>query len=162
MASNLPDLDALIDEKIDLVIKRDFDFSQSLDPKLGQVMVQFFDGKAKSKRKTSWFGGKEDPENFKLWESWIVHIKCLPTASDPATGATAGTSSGTISLSVESFETNLNKIIDIADTHKEHIPPITSLDSSPFPYTIEVDHKPGAYESSGNEGWGDYIRKILD
>lgn len=155
------------------MIKQKFDNksieSNNIDPKIGQVMIQFFDENIpKSKKKTSWFGqGKsDDSSHLKLWESWIIHIKCLPVANETTT-TTTQVDQQNISISIESFENNLNKIIDIADAHKDHIPPITSLESAPFPYTIDVDHDGSSttattYESSGNESWGNYIRKILD
>lgn len=165
MATDLPDLDGLIDEKIGQLIKTHFDGREPANiPHLapeeppqkemapeGRVMVQFFDGKTtKSKKKSSWFGqGKSEDSDHRLWESWVLHVKCLPLASEG--------SGNEIAMSKGSFEDNLHKIIDIVDTHKEHIPPITSLESSPFPYTIDVDHQ---YEAS--ESWGNYIKKILD
>lgn len=65
-----------------------------------------------------------------------------------------------ILISIESFESNLNKINDIADRHKDHIPPITSLESAPFPYSIDLESK--VDYNVADQSWGGYIRKILD
>jgi autophagy-related protein 101 len=38
------------------------------------------------------------------------------------------------------------KIVTNVNTHRDHIPPITSTDANPFPYTISVNQK--------EAGWG--------
>ena len=85
MASDLPNLDSLIDEKINQLIKKKFDDNtiqnQEQKARMGQVIIKFLDKKVtKSKKKTGWFGqGKSsDSEDLKLWESWTINVKCLP------------------------------------------------------------------------------------
>ena len=46
-----------------------------------------------------------------------------------------------VQTSIQNFANNLTRIYDIADKFKEHIPPITSLDSAPFPYKIIIPEK---------------------
>lgn len=188
MTTDLPDLDSLIDEKINQLIKKKFDNSslQTQDPdqthnaKMGQVVIQFLDKEVtKSKKRTGWFGqGKtSDSEDLKLWESWKINVKCLPLTKGSgddkfAFGQTTRTNDKdkdayeqSVALSVNSFENNMKKVIDIADSHKDHIPPITSLDSSPFPYTIDVERKAPDnmnYTVGDEESWGNYIKKMLD
>lgn len=38
------------------------------------------------------------------------------------------------------------RIITTVNTHKDHIPPITTIDSNPFPYQIMINPK--------DNGWG--------
>lgn len=177
MVSHLPDLDSLIDEKVDQLLRKDFQQvppeSEEVSPyglastpnpgvyednvQWGHVVIKFFDKQVtKSKKKTGWFGqGKnDDTEDVTLWETWVINIKCLPLDNTPNEYETA------IKSSTLSFEENLLKIITIADTNKDHIPPITSLDTSPFPYTIEVD--PELVAGNDDASWGNYIKKILD
>lgn len=217
MASNLPDLDSLIDEKISYLIKYHFDRpnikindrssfktnnenpnneikileddqSSLLLPntksnlnaedsdtfKWGQIIIYFLDkSTAKIKKKTGWFGqGKSDNEgDLSPWESWTINIKCLPLDSDRNTSSTKDISNvssmvglneskDNLELSTESFDENMQYIVYISDTHKDHIPPITSLESSPFPYSIEI--KPDSSTTKDDASWGQYIKKILD
>ena len=70
-----------------------------------------------------------------------------------------------VQTSIQNFANNLTRIYDIADKFKEHIPPITSLDSAPFPYKIIIPEKKSDHNRdyhTGEEGWGTYIKKILD
>lgn len=194
MADDQPDLDSLMDEKISYLIKNEFNVLET--EKTSHVIIQFLDKRVtKSKKKSSWFGqGKlENAEDLKLWESWIIVVRCLPledeSRSSPSslssstnghilsshsaesktksvrTSATHNSNEKTnTDISIESFESNLLKIIDIVDTHKDHIPPITSLESSPFPYTIEVERRAPnrTYLTNDDESWGKYIKKMLD
>lgn len=116
------------------------------------LTIQFLDKKS-TKKKTGWFGKVDSLEDLKVWESWIIVVTCLPVQE----------SSDNQDLSVQSFENNLHTIVDIVDTHKDHIPPITSLESSPFPYSIEIEPISLSYRTEGdNESWGKYIKKMLD
>lgn len=168
----------MIDEKVDQLLRKYFHPSasseqqqQEVSPyglvssnpgiyedrnvKWGHVKIRFFDKQVtKSKKKTGWFGqGKnDDTEDTKLWETWIINIKCLPLDNQ---------FESPMKVSAHSFEETLLKIITIADTNKEHIPPITSLDTSPFPYTIDVEQELEA-ANDDDASWGTYIKKILD
>lgn len=39
------------------------------------------------------------------------------------------------------------KIVTFVNTHKDHIPPITTQSSNPFPYKIHVDQKQTGWAS---------------
>lgn len=160
----------MIDEKINEVIKRDFNNAGIMNDDnfaLSQIRIDFYNRKAS--KKSSWFGQK-DTEDSELWESWVLYIKCLPingsnsnTVTSNMTSNNTITSSNSkpdnddnITISIKSFEKALATIIDNVDAHKDHIPPITSLDSLPFPYTITTGEK------APDDSWGKYIKKILD
>lgn len=167
MADNLPELDSLIDEKINLLIKQRFDSRH----KIGHIRVQFLEkDSTKAKKKSGWFGKTDSSEEVKIWESWLINIDCLPI-EDITESRQTQTRPNAIELSVQSFEHNLHRIIHLVDTHKDHIPPITSLESSPFPYNIEVQgnnlNAPYASDDTtqgehDGESWGKYIKKMLD
>ncbi|RLV93384.1 hypothetical protein JA1_002560 [Spathaspora sp. JA1] len=201
VAINLPDLDSSIDERINQLVKTRFDKNNHR----GIINIQFLDKDrhAASKKKTGWFGRENQPgESLKCWESWLINIECLPIdeipekhpATPPPPPPEHHTDDNKYSVniveSIKSFELNLIKIIDIVDKHKSHIPPITSLESSPFPYKMiitppetEVSTTSAAAtttttavstisetssSSSSNlksdttdEGWGNYIKKML-
>lgn len=160
MANNLPDLDSKIDERINQLIKTEFN-NANIDAN-GNVIIQFFDKNVKSK-KSGWFSqGKR--ADLLLWESWVIDVKCL-AISNQKSAEDSGVLASNIKLSTKSFEDNISKIGEIVDTHKSHIPPITSLDSSPFPHEIYINKKEADMNyttSKEEEGWGKYIKKMLD
>lgn len=137
IATNVPAIDTQIDFKIDQLVKQlDRDRATS-----SQIKIIFQD---KSRKKTGWFS-KEDEL---IWECWKINVNCQSIDKKNQLK---------IDQYVQDFESNVFKIIDIIDTHKEHIPAITSLESSPFPFSIEIS-KP---DKKDDESWGDYIKKIL-
>lgn len=150
-AANLPDVDTLIDERIADAIRQYFDRNGPQETPSGRIVVQFFDKRtSKSKKKTGWFGQGKPDDTLDLWELWVLNVACV--AEGPLDDH---------ALSVASFKHNLGRIIEIADSHKDHIPPITSLESLPFPYAIDVD-KPLEYTTAQDEGWGRYIKRMMD
>lgn len=53
--------------------------------------------------------------------------------------------------------TTVMKIITSVNTHKDHIPPITTTETNPFPYSITVNQKEpssGGGGAGGGGGWG--------
>lgn len=46
--------------------------------------------------------------------------------------------------------TTVMKIITSVNTHKEHIPPILTTETNPFPYSITVNQN----NNGGGGGWG--------
>ncbi len=162
LASNLPDLDSLIDEKINKLIH-----SLKEPPNRGKIEIQFLGksntssgNKNNNKKKSGWFSNSTyiEKEELKTWEVWRIEIEVLPLDQ----------TNKNINTSIRSFEGNMGKIYDIIDKYKEHIPPITSLDSAPFPYRILIPSLSGSTSDKstqtleGEEGWGTYIKKILD
>lgn len=185
MAADQPFLDSLIDEKIDLLIKSKLDQGngtygerQENIATYGHIVVQFL-GKMvrKSRKKSGWFGQVKSSEadDLQPWEIWMINVKCLPLPKVGSFITTAGTGqkspltedhvdeahANNVEESTKSFEECVFKIIGIADSHKDHIPPITSLDNMPFPYTIDIERTTELHEEQ-DESWGKYIKKILD
>lgn len=50
--------------------------------------------------------------------------------------------------------TTVMKIITSVNTYKDHIPPITTTETNPFPYSITVNQKEPAGGGSGGGGGG--------
>ncbi|KAI5950424.1 hypothetical protein CANMA_005352 [Candida margitis] len=165
--ANLPDLDSLIEEKITTFIRTRIEGKPL--PARGTITIQFLN-KSNEKRKSSgWFGREYENDDMKAWETWTINVESLPIEEGPSIHRPkhAGLEySRAVTISMKSFEDSLVKIYDFVDRHKDHIPPITSLESSPFPYIIKVQEdsrsKPEKHNSDGDEGWGSYIKKILD
>lgn len=104
------------------------------------VTVQFFEKRTK---KSTWFGKSDD----KLWEQWRVSVRAVTCRSDAESEKMR-----------ESMQQQLqNVLLAIAsdvNANKDHIPPITTVETSPFPYRVVV--------SGGSpESWGAAFKKML-
>ncbi|RGP66481.1 duf1649 domain protein [Fusarium sporotrichioides] len=111
----------------------------------GQLVVQFFE----KRRRKAWLSRGDEEV---CWECWTIKV----TVAEPRT------ESGTLlnpSLTREDITNNqierakvrrameqtllttAMKIVTFANTHKDHIPPITTQGTNPFPYKINLDQK---------------------
>ncbi|VUC22029.1 unnamed protein product [Clonostachys rosea] len=45
----------------------------------------------------------------------------------------------------QTLQTTVMKIVTFVNTHKDHIPPITTQGVNPFPYKITVDQKESSW-----------------
>lgn len=165
MAANLPDLDSLIDTKIDQLIRKDFGAGDG--PREGQLMIQFLDGNGeKSKKKSSWFGHLTEEKPLAPWESWAINVTCLPLSGVdlPAPGDQAvNRAERLLQLALLSFENALAEVIHLVDHNKHHIPPIMTLEVLPFPYEISIGPSDTSRpQVTEDESWGHYIKKIID
>jgi autophagy-related protein 101 len=131
----------------------------------GQIVVQFYE---RRRRKTSgWYplrGGEEEV----CWESWTVKV----TVAEPRTEsgefsvlfcvdpwdafvvlwkiegqvANSATERAKVRKAMEStLLATVMKIVTYVNTHKDHIPPITTTESNPFPYQIHVNQKEASW-----------------
>ncbi|KAB5558139.1 duf1649 domain-containing protein [Coniochaeta sp. 2T2.1] len=101
----------------------------------GQVAVQFYE-RRRRKRAAGWYnlgrggGGEEEV----CWESWTVKV----TVAEPRTESERAK----VRKAMEStLLATVMKIITYVNTHKDHIPPITTTESNPFPYQIHINQK---------------------
>ncbi|KAK4106081.1 DUF1649-domain-containing protein [Parathielavia hyrcaniae] len=91
----------------------------------GQVTVQFLE----RRRRKTWYAMRGDDEV--CWESWTVKV----TVADPRT---EGERAKLRRASETTLHNTILKAITLANAHKDHIPPITTTESNPFPYQIHV------------------------
>lgn len=128
----------------------------------GQVTVQFFE----KQRRKAWFNMRGEDEV--CWENWTVKV----TVAEPRTEA--GTILPTLpviflfvctyahhpcierakvrSAAEKTLRNTVFNIITLVNTHKDHIPPITTAGAAnPFPFQISVNpsHKAAEVESAG-------------
>lgn len=119
----------------------------------GQMAVQFFE---KKRRKATWLS-RGDEEI--CWECWTVKV----TVAEPRTESgmsSHGPACGEWSADLaeerakvrrameQTLLTSAMKIVTFANSHKEHIPPITTQTSAnPFPYKINIDQKETSWAS---------------
>lgn len=88
------------------------------------MTVQFFEKRTK---KTTWFGKSDD----KLWEQWRVRIRAVTCRSDVETEKMRG-------LVQQQLQSILMAMAADVNGNKDHIPPITTVETSPFPYKVVV------------------------
>ncbi|KAI2626727.1 DUF1649-domain-containing protein [Hypoxylon sp. NC1633] len=98
----------------------------------GNISVQFFE----KKRRKAWYmraaygGGDEEV----CWEIWTVKV----TVAEPRTESERAKVRNAMA---QTLLTTAMKIVTCANTHKDHIPPITDSETNPFPYQINVNQK---------------------
>ncbi|KAG7051753.1 hypothetical protein CABS01_00356 [Colletotrichum abscissum] len=93
----------------------------------GQLTVQFFE---KKRRKAWLMRGDEEV----CWECWTVKV----TVAEPRTE----TERAKVRKAMETtLMTTVMKVITFVNAHKDHIPPITTQGSNPFPYQININQK---------------------
>lgn len=125
------EVDSLIEEKISQFMRR--------SENGGQIGVQFFEKRAK---KPSWFGKTSEDV---CWEQWVIDV----TIDDEKDKEKSR-------LKTEKqLREILFSILSVVNNNKDHIPPITTTDATPFPYQIVVP------SDNGEETWGSVIKKML-
>ncbi|ODV85696.1 hypothetical protein CANARDRAFT_7074 [[Candida] arabinofermentans NRRL YB-2248] len=67
------------------------------------------------------------------WEKWILSINIINNRNQKMMQLS---NTDKLDLYKDDFENNLFNVIDFVDANKDHIPPIQSIDKSPFPYKI--------------------------
>lgn len=132
---------SLIDKRVEELASQEFIAD---DSKVGKVTI-VFKQKVNQRKKSGWFGGKDTNEQHVPWEVWRIRVRCLSANTDSS-----------MERSASSLKEALLTVIEHADANMEHIPPITSLDASPFPYDIEIDKK------TTDESWGSYFKNIVN
>ncbi|KKY33367.1 hypothetical protein UCDDA912_g06743 [Diaporthe ampelina] len=110
----------------------------------GQVSVQFME---KTRRRKMWYKGDEEV----CWESWTIRV----TVAEPRTE----NERAKVRKAMETtLLTTVMKIITSVNSFKDHIPPITTTETNPFPYNITVNQKDAvggaAAAATTGGGWG--------
>ncbi|OBA20184.1 hypothetical protein METBIDRAFT_43432 [Metschnikowia bicuspidata var. bicuspidata NRRL YB-4993] len=173
MVAGAADIDSTMDQKIDELIKQDFSLAtHRSQPSVGQIVVLFAQKVvAKSKKRTGWFGQvKEEPQAHTLrWESWVININCLPLLYREhqqlaAASSSVNSAEKLLRLSALSFEATVGQVMELANLHKDHIPPIMTLDVCPFPYDITIDPQsaPRRPPAADDDTWTHYIKKLME
>ncbi|ERS97752.1 uncharacterized protein SPSK_03603 [Sporothrix schenckii 1099-18] len=94
----------------------------------GQISVQFFE----KRRRKAWYVMRGEEEV--CWESWTVKV----TVAEPRTESERAK----VRQAMEStLLAAVMKIVTSVNANKDHIPPITTSESNPFPYQINVNQK---------------------
>ncbi|KAL7272977.1 hypothetical protein RUND412_004196 [Rhizina undulata] len=126
------ELDELIDQRVAQLVKSiEATSTGTAKSHRGQIAVQFFERRTRK----AWFSKEEKI----CWEQWILSVTLVTSRNDAERSKTR-------KLTETQLQAAVLEIITIASTRKDHIPPITSNDDNPFPYSIVVSQK--------GETWG--------
>ncbi|KAL2694015.1 hypothetical protein Neosp_000585 [[Neocosmospora] mangrovei] len=93
----------------------------------GQLAVQFFE----KRRRKAWLSRGDEEV---CWETWTVKV----TVAEPRTESERAKVRRAME---QTLLTSAMKIVTFTNTHKDHIPPITTQGTNPFPYKINLDQK---------------------
>ncbi|KAL9128665.1 MAG: hypothetical protein Q9217_002693 [Psora testacea] len=133
-----PELETLIDTRVGQLVRQMSSTSSPKSSVRGLMSVSFFE---KKRRKTGgglgWWTGKAEEEI--CWEKWGLEVTlATPRTEDERTKVIKAIGS--------SLQKTAMRILAIVNRDKEHIPPITTSETNPFPYNIEINPRV--------EGWG--------
>jgi len=129
------ELETLIDQRTAALI-RQLDTNSDMGGRStgvrGQIAVQFFE----KRRRKAWFMKGEEEV---CWEQWTLDIT-LATPRTESERAKVRKAMETMLLKTAM------KIVSTVNREKDHIPPITTSETNPFPYQISINPK--------GDGWG--------
>ena len=136
------DLQTLIEQRVDgLVRQLEADSSEQNPGGRGHMVVHF----SERRRRKGWFGAKGDEDL--IWETWTLNVVLASPRTQQgemlspfrAEAGPGGLTDADIANTRRAMETSLNnaglKITNLAQQHKDHVPPITT---SPFPRAIRL------------------------
>ncbi|KAG8532104.1 uncharacterized protein KY384_003741 [Bacidia gigantensis] len=134
-----PELETLIDTRVGQLVRQLNSTSSPKSSIRGTLTVHFFE---KKRRKGSsglgWFTTAKGDEEI-CWEKWTLEV----TLATPRTEDERIKVMRAIGSSLQKTAMN---IVTIVNRDKEHIPLITTYESNPFPYSIDINPRV--------EGWG--------
>ncbi|RYP62360.1 hypothetical protein DL769_007317 [Monosporascus sp. CRB-8-3] len=104
----------------------------------GTITVQFFE----KKRRKAWYGGRDEEV---CWESWTVKV----TVAEPRTESERAKVRAAMA---QTLTATVMKLVTCVNSHKDHIPPITTSEANPFPYQIHVSPSSGGGGAGGGAG----------
>jgi autophagy-related protein 101 len=111
----------------------------------GQLVVQFFE----KRRRKAWLSRGDEEV---CWECWTIKVTVAEPRTESGTLQAPWLTHGDITNNQierakvrrameQTLLTTAMKIVTFANTHKDHIPPITTQGTNPFPYKINLDQK---------------------
>ncbi|ODQ82940.1 hypothetical protein BABINDRAFT_173766 [Babjeviella inositovora NRRL Y-12698] len=143
VALDFPDLDEIFTQRIETILgyfnkvqmehnKHSFETKKQFT--ITCTMNVNFSEIKQSARKSNWFinslKGHQEEESV-LWESWELNVACTINSTDSQNTTTSN------------FREVLREVVELNDKFKDHIPPITTIDASPFRFDIEVQNPLG-------------------
>ncbi|KAJ5689543.1 hypothetical protein N7462_003935 [Penicillium macrosclerotiorum] len=145
-AINDADLETLIESRVNALVRQHLTSAAGAQDGTvgggggvrGRIAVEFYE---KKRRRTGlWFGGLAGKgEEEVCWEIWTLDVTI-------ATPRTESERAKVRKAMANMLQKAALKIMNVVNRDKDHIPPITTSESNPFPYRIVVNPRA--------DGWG--------
>ncbi|KAF4437783.1 hypothetical protein F53441_12963 [Fusarium austroafricanum] len=112
----------------------------------GQLVVQFFE----KRRRKAWLSRGDEEV---CWECWTIKVTVAEPRTESGTEISFDDTRASNALMLweerakvrrameQTLTATAMKIVTFVNTHKDHIPPITTQGTNPFPYKINLDQK---------------------
>ena len=152
-----PELETLIDTRVGQLIRQLSSTSSPKSSVRGSLLVQFFEKKRRKGGGLGWFTGGAKGDEEICWESWCLEV----TLATPKTeigrlttpkfkrGPGIADDSKERSKVMKAIESTVQKtamkIITLVNQDKDHIPPITTSETNPFPFHIDLNPRVGMF-----------------
>ncbi|KAJ5795012.1 hypothetical protein N7457_001611 [Penicillium paradoxum] len=146
-AINDADLETLIDSRVSSLVRQhlssaagghDGQIASGGGGVRGRIAVEFYE--KKRRRSGHWFGGLTGKgEEEVCWEIWTLDVT-IATPRTESERAKVRKAMGNM------LQKAALKILSVVNRDKDHIPPITTSESNPFPYRVVVNPRA--------DGWG--------
>lgn len=134
-----PELETLIDTRVGQLIRQLSSTSSPKSSARGSLVVQFFEKKRRKGGGLGWFTGGTKIDEEVCWESWCLEVTlATPKTEIERTKVTKAICS--------TLQKTAMKIVTLVNRDKDHIPPITTSETNPFPFHIDLNPRV--------EGWG--------
>lgn len=159
-----PQLETLIDTRVGQLIRQLSSTSSGKGSVRGQLAVQFFEKRRRKGGGLGWFTGAGRSEEEVCWEIWTLEVTIATPRTEAGTFSSLGSPSGlpgsnnakdvaerakVVKAMGSTLQKTALKIVTIVNKDKDHIPPITTSETNPFPYQIDLNPR--------LEGWGKSI-----
>ncbi|MCJ1394688.1 hypothetical protein MMC18_007568 [Xylographa bjoerkii] len=127
-----PELQTLIDTRVLQLVRQLSSTTSPNSSVRGQIGVQFFEKRRRKAGGLGWFTGGTKTEEEICWEVWRLEV----TLATPKTETERTKVTKAMEMTLQ--KTAL-KIVAIVNQNKDHIPPITTSETNPFPYQINLN-----------------------
>lgn len=136
------DVETLIEQRTNTFLRQLDSASTQQSPQYqpkagrGQLVLQYLE----KKRRKGWFVAKADEET--VWENWVIDVTLTSARSEPEAMRNRRHME-------KQLQTAAMTVVKTVNRDRNHIPPITTNDSNPFPYQILINPK--------TDSWGQKI-----
>lgn len=155
-----PELETLIDDRVGQLIRQLSSTSSGKGSVRGQLAVHFFEKRRRKSGGLGWFTGAGKGEEEVCWERWCLEVTIATPRTEAGEFPSPGQANGrggftakdvterakVVKAMGSTLQRTTMKIVTVVNKDKEHIPPITTSETNPFPYQIELNPR--------LEGWG--------
>lgn len=127
-----PELETLIETRISQLYRQLSATNSPSSGVRGQLGVQYFEKRRRKGGGLGWFSSGAKVEEEVCWEIWRLEVTLAMPKTETERMKVAKAMEITLQKAVL-------RIVTIVNQHKDHIPPITTSETNPFPYRIQLN-----------------------